>query len=163
MKFWILGAAGLVAAGTGLGAITGNLAAQQLSEDMRPLAGQYESEISVISIDIPDAPPEMAQLLRQGLGSSTSYCLTEEEVEESFRSILNRGQQDGCTYTRFSAVGGRIDAELVCDGEAGPMTMQMEGTGSPTSSDVTMTMSGDMGMGPSTIKMRVVSTRTGAC
>lgn len=162
MKPWILTAAVAAAAFVVIDTETGDLAAQEVVDEIRPLPGQYAAEMTVISVDMPDAPPNLAQMVVQMMSRKFEFCLTPEEVEQNFRAILNRGQ-DGCTYTRYNASGGTIDAELICEGDEGPITMVMEGTGSPTASDVNMTMSGDMGMGPGSIEMRVVNRRLGDC
>lgn len=163
MKTWILGAGAMATAFAIAGASPGDLSAQQLDDEMRPLAGQYAADISVLSIDMPDAPPEMAGMMSQMMNRKFNFCLTKQDVDEGFRSVMNRSQQGDCSYSRFNASGGRIDAEMTCDAGGSPMTMVMQGSGSPTSSDVTMTMSGDMGMGPGSITMRVINQRLGDC
>ncbi|MEL6528640.1 MAG: DUF3617 domain-containing protein [Pseudomonadota bacterium] len=159
MKTWIIGGAGLAAA-LAIGTAS---TAQQIDAEMKPLPGQYSANITVQSVDMPDAPPEMAGMIGNMMNQEFNFCLTQQEVEEGFRSVMNRSQQGECSYTRFNATGGKIDAEMTCDAGGSPMTMVMKGTGSPTSSDVTMTMSGDMGMGPGSITMRVVNRRLGDC
>lgn len=158
MKPMILSAAGAVIAVAVVGAST----AQPVVDEIRPLPGKYAADMRVLSVDMPDAPPDMARMMSSMMGRKFEFCLTPEEVEQNFRAILNRSQ-DGCTYTRYNASGGKIDAAMTCDGGGNPINMVMQGTGSPTSSDVTMTMSGDMGMGPGTIKMRVINQRLGDC
>ncbi|WP_298467961.1 DUF3617 domain-containing protein [uncultured Erythrobacter sp.] len=163
MKTWILGAGALAAAFAIAGASSGDLAAQQLDDEMRPMAGQYQAEMTVLSIDIPDAPPDIAGMMTSMMNRKFKFCLTQADVDEGFRSVMNQSQQGDCSYSRFNATNGRIDAEMTCDAGGNPMTMVMQGTGSPTSSDVTMTMSGDMGMGPGTIKLRTQNRRLGDC
>ena len=162
MKSWYFSAIGLAAAIAIIGPSSGKLEAQEFVDEMRPLPGQYAADMRVLSVDMPDAPPDMAKMIGSMMSRKFEFCLTPEQVKENFRAILNRGQ-DGCTYTRYSATGGKIDAALTCEGDEGPMTMVMSGTGTPTSSDVTMTMSGDMGMGPGSITMRVINKRLGDC
>ena len=162
MKSLVLSAAGLATAFAIVGVSAGDLAAQEFVDEMRPLPGKYAADMRVLSVDMPGAPPNMAEMMSSMMGRKFEFCLTPEEVEQNFRAILNRGQ-DGCTYTRYNASGGKIDAAMTCDGGGNPINMEMQGTGSPTSSDVTMTMSGDMGMGPGTIRMRVINKRLGDC
>lgn len=163
MKIWVLSAAALAAAVSVASIGSGDLAAQQIDNEMKPQPGEYQADMSVLSIDMPDAPPGIADMMTDMMGRSFKFCLTQAEVDEGFRSIMNRGQDGDCTYTRFNATGGRIDAEMTCDAGGNPMNMVMEGSGSPTSSDVTMTMTGDMGMGPGSITMRVRNERLGGC
>ncbi len=163
MRTLVLGSAALIAAVAGAGVATGNLSAQVIEDEMRPMSGQYQSNISLISVNLPDAPPQVANMMGQVMNRDFDYCLSEEDIAEGYRSTMNRSQQGDCSYQRFRAVDGEIDAEMVCNVDGRQMNMSMQGTGSPTSSDITMTMSGDFGIGPGTVTMRVVQQRTGDC
>ncbi|QIQ85551.1 DUF3617 domain-containing protein [Erythrobacter sp.] len=142
------------------------LSAQVEPPEMRPETGKYSADITVQQVDIPGAPPQMADMMTRMMSRRTTYCLTEEDVEEGYRAITRRSQgEDGedCTYDRFTMEGGELDAQMTCRVDGRTMTMTMEGTGTPTSSDITMTMNGDMGVGPGTIRMRVIHQRLGPC
>ena len=158
-------AAGAMAAGVfAVLAVPPDLSAQQIDDQMRPMAGEYRSNLSLISVDMPDAPPQVADMMQQIMSREFTFCLTEQDVEEGFREALNRSQQGDCSYQRFRAVDGVIDAQMTCEGPAGEdVTMTLEGTGSPTSADFTMTMSGNLGMGPGSMVMRVQQGRIGSC
>ena len=163
MRVLILGAATFVAGLAAVNFAPGDLAAQVLEEEMRPETGQYQASLTLVSLDMPDAPPEIATMMGQMLGRDFDYCLTPQDVEEGYQSVMNRAQQGECSYERFNATGGTIDAEMTCDVEGRAMTMVMQGSGTSTASDVTMTMTGDMGMGPGSMTMRVVQERVGPC
>ncbi|MEO0690289.1 MAG: DUF3617 domain-containing protein [Pseudomonadota bacterium] len=139
--------------------------AQTIDPGMKPQPGEYESRIEVISVSIPGMPANMADMMRGAMNRTTKFCLTEEDVEEGFKAAMRRSQDGDCQFERFNAVGGKIDAVMICQTETGPMTMNMNGTGTPTQSDVTMTVSGDMGMGegPMNMEMRVIQNRLGSC
>ena len=159
----------LVAAGLGLAgamACSDGLLAQVDPPEMRPETGKYSADITVQSVDIPGAPPQMAGMMTRMMSRQTTYCLTEEDVEEGYRAITRRSHGDAgedCTYDRFSMEGGELDAQMSCRVDGRTMTMTMEGNGTPTSSDIAITMSGDMGVGPGTIRMRVRHKRVGPC
>ena len=163
MKVLAFGSAALAMAVAGASVSPDNLSAQEIDQDMLPLPGQYQADVSLISVDMPGAPPEMAAMMGQMMGRKFNYCLTEEEVEKGFQAIMNRTLDGECAYARFIAVDGKIDAEMTCKDDGRDMTMVMQGTGSPTSSDITITMSGEMGMGPGTIKLRTIHNRVGGC
>lgn len=163
MRIAILGAATLVAGLAAVNTMYGEVSAQTLDEEMRPTAGQYQANLQLVAIDLPDAPPEIANMMGTMMNRDFDYCLTEAEVEEGYRSVMNRTQQGECTYQRFNASGGQIDAAMTCDVDGREMVMEMTGTGTSTSSDVTMTMTGDFGIGPGTMTMRIVQERVGAC
>lgn len=155
MKVWLLGAAALA------GAVT--VAAQTIDESMKPQPGSYESQITLISMDIPGMPANMMGMMKGAFERKTTICLTPEEVEQGYKDALRKAQDGECRYKNFSATGGSIEAELVCDTENGEMTMVMSGTGTKTNSDVTMTVTGNMGTGPGSMSMRVKQKRIGDC
>ena len=163
MKFWVLGAATLAAGLAVAGVSSDNLAAQSIDSEMRPLPGQYNAKITFLSIDMPGAPPQMADMMSQMMARDIQYCLTPEEIEEGYRSVLRRSQDGECAFDRYNAVGGRVDAQMTCNADGQSIVMEMEGTGSSTSSDITMTMSGDFGMGPGSMKLRAQHERIGEC
>ena len=160
MKAWIAG--GALAATT---LVAGALSAQIAPDAERPMAGEYSSKMTLVSIDMPGAPPQMADMMRQMMSREVTYCLTEAEIEEGFQAITNGAAQDAsdCEYERFSYSAGKIDAAMVCKADGRDMRMVMQGTGSATASDMTMTMSGDFGMGQGTMTMRVQQERIGDC
>ena len=163
MRILILGTATLVACFAAMNTPYGGVSAQVLEEEMRPTAGQYQANLQLVEINLPDAPPEIANMMGSMMNRDFDYCLTEAEVEEGYRSVMNRTQQGECSYQRFNASGGQIDAAMTCDVDGREMAMEMTGTGTSTSSDVTMTMTGDFGIGPGTMTMRIVQERVGAC
>ncbi|MFL0356023.1 DUF3617 domain-containing protein [Erythrobacter sp. GH1-10] len=139
------------------------VASAAASSDVKPMPGKYRSDVELISLDMPGAPPQVADMMRGRMSRSFDYCLTQDDVDEGFKEMTRKSQEGDCTFQRFDATGGNIDAEMTCKTGGGTMTMVMEGTGTPTSSDVTMTMSGDMGMGPTTMKFRAQHERIGDC
>ena len=155
MKVWLAGATALLG--------TGAVIAQTVDEATKPQPGRYDSQITLISMNIPGMPANMMGMMKGVFERKTTICLTPEEVEEGYKDALRKAQDGECRYKRFSAGGGAIDAELVCDTENGEMTMVMQGTGTKTSSDVTMKMNGDMGTGPGSMSMRVQQSRVGDC
>ena len=171
MKFLMLGGAALslavVANATmqdGEGLSPEELQAKAEALGVKPQAGKYSSKIELLSIDVPDAPPQVAGMMKNMLSRTFDYCLTQEDVEEGFKSSLSKSQQGDCRYERFDVTGvGEIEGEMVCNADGREMRMVMEGSGTPTSSDVTMQMSGDMGVGPGSMTMRVIQNRIGDC
>lgn len=155
MKVWLISAMALLG--------TGAVIAQTVDEGMKPQPGQYESRVELLSMDIPGMPANMTGMMKGAFERSVTICLTPEEVEEGYKDALRKSQDGDCKYQRFSATGGSIDAEMICDTENGPMTLTMTGTGTPTTSDVTMMMKGNMGPGPGSMSMRVRQKRIGDC
>ena len=114
-------------------------------------------------MNIPGVPGNMAGMMKEAISQKTTFCLSEADVEEGYQSALRKSQQGDCSFERFNASGGTIDAVMTCDSEMGPMTMTINGSGTPTASDVTMEVSGKMEGSPMSMKMRVVQKRLGDC
>lgn len=155
MRLWLVGA--VAALGTGAGV------AQTFDEDMKPKPGKYASSKTLISLDIPGVPANMIGAVRGMVERKSTICLTPEDVEQGYREALRRSQDGECRYNSFTASGGKIEADMVCKTDEGEMRLIMNGTGTPTSSDVTMKMSGDMGGRPGSMTLRVVQDRLGDC
>ena len=155
MKVWLAGVVALLG--------TGAVIAQTVDESMKPQPGQYESQTQLISMDIPGMPANMMGMMKGVFERTTKICLTAEAVEEGYREALKKSQDGDCKYDSFSASGGEMEAVMVCDTDEGRMTLTMSGTGTPTTSDVTMKMTGNMGGAPGSLSMRVIQKRVGDC
>ena len=155
MKVWMAGVVALLG--------TGAVIAQTVDDNMKPRPGRYESRTELLSMDIPGLPANMMGMMKGVFERTVTICLTAEEVEEGYKDALRKSQDGECRYESFSATGGKMDAVLVCKGDEGEMRMVMTGTGTPTTSDVTMKMTGNMGTGPGSMSMRVLQKRIGDC
>ena len=141
-------------------------AADQVSGQVKPLPGQYRASVSFVSADILGAPPEMVQMMSGAMNQSSEFCMTEEMAEDGFGEAMKEGQQDdSCTITRMTLDGSDMNMAMSCsDPDAGEMDIQMTGTVSPTSSDVTMVTEGTFGpLGPGKMEMNVKQERIGDC
>lgn len=134
---------------------------------IKPMPGQYKVSMEVLEVNIPGAPANLAEMMGDSLGGQTQqYCLTEADVENGFEEMAKRGQDgDNCTFDRWNIDGGNFDGKMTCTVPGqGQMTMTMKGKGSETSSEVDMTMQGNMaGMGDATIRMKATHERIGDC
>lgn len=142
--------------------------AERFEEANRLEPGQYRSTVELVSLDMPGAPAEVTEMMKQsmsGNNATTEYCLTKEEAEKGYEAMAKNSAQGDCDVQRFDVDGGDIDALMVCkspDGSQGTITMK--GTGGRTSSDMTMTIKTDVrGMGKSTMVMRTQHQRIGDC
>lgn len=165
MKAWLLSGTLSVAILSAAAASHSDLSAQIEPGAERPLPGQYQARITFQSIDMPGAPPQVADMMRQMMSNTVKYCLTPEEIEEGFRAITDRSTQDGqeCTYERFNYQGGEIDAVMACKVDGQKVRMEMTGSGNATSSDITMKMNGNFGMGDGSMTLRAQHERIGEC
>jgi hypothetical protein len=131
--------------------------------------GKWQTKISVLDVDIPGIPPQVAQQMKQSMAKMQEHsydtCLTEADVKRPKEDFF-AGKSNDCRYDHFTMSGGKIDAALRCEAKpSGTMTMAIKGTYSRDSYEATMAM--DMsGRGPEGgMKMRShsESRRIGAC
>lgn len=131
------------------------------AEMIRPEPGRYRADAELVELDMPGAPEQIRDLIRQQMaaGNQTSeFCLTAEDAEKGFEEMARESQQnDDCSFEKFDVDGGDIDAVMVCEipGQ-GKARIEVAGTGTSTSSEMTMKMDAS---GPAGQKM-VVTTRT---
>ncbi|MBU0670369.1 MAG: DUF3617 domain-containing protein [Alphaproteobacteria bacterium] len=154
------------AEGTGDSAVSQAEVAERARDTIPPQPGQYRAVMEVLEVDMPGAPEGAGDALRRMMdGQAREYCLTQEDVDKGYEEMARQSQGGDCTFERFDVDGGAIDALMVCAGEqSNAMRMAMTGSATPTSSVMTMTMTGDMtGMGESTLRMKATHERVGDC
>ena len=140
--------------------------ARRASEGIRPQPGLYRSTTEITEFDIPNAPAQVKEMMRNSAVSkqATEYCLTLAEVEKGFEESLRKSQQGDCDYRRFNVSGGTIEAAMTCRQDGRTVDLTLSGKGTRTSSDMAMTMNTDMGpMGKGTIRARTKTERIGDC
>ena len=137
---------------------------------VKPEPGKYRATVEFVDVSIPDAPQQVQDMMRGMFdrGPQThEYCLTEEDAEKGFEEMAKRGQEDSdsCSFEKFDASGGKIDAVMNCSAEGeGTARMTLNGTGGPTSSEMTMTMNAKAPDGKTmTMTMKSSQERIGDC
>ncbi|MDG6077593.1 DUF3617 domain-containing protein [Erythrobacter litoralis] len=144
-------------------------AARRAEGIVKPQPGQYRATVQVLDISLPGAPPQVMQQMEQmrKAGAQTrEYCLTPEQANKGFEEMIKQANSDdACTFSKFEAEGGKIDAVMNCSRPGqGSGRMVMQGTGSRTSSNMTMTMNIEApGGNQMTMKMRSQQERIGDC
>ena len=151
------------------GTVSMEEAARRAEEIVKPQPGQYRATVQVLDISLPGAPPQVVQQMEQmrKAGAQTrEYCLTPEQANKGFEEMIKQANSDdACTFSKFEANGGKIDAVMNCSRPGqGSGRMVMQGTGSRTSSNMTMTMNIEApGGNQMTMKMRSEQERIGDC
>jgi len=142
---------------------------------VKPQPGKYTTQAKMIDFSVPGLPKEQAERMKAMMGDvaskNSSYCLTKEEAEKGFEeSVRKLGEGEGgqkCTFDKFEADGGKLDAVLSCTGQGGVKgTMKMKGTVTPTSNTMHMDMTQESAAipgGSMHMEMEMTSTRTGEC
>src|SRR6185369_712415 len=106
--------------------------------------GKWETKVSLLDVDIPGMPPQMAAQMKQTMAKMQEHsfesCLTEADVNKPKEDFF-AGHNKDCRYDHFTMSGGKIDAALRCEGKPnGAMTMAINGTYSRDSYEATMAM-----------------------
>lgn len=143
----------------------GEVAERAREGTVRPQPGQYRTEVELVDLDIPGAPPQAAEMMRSSMAQTNEFCLTEEDVEEGFRQLASQPQGGDCSFSKFDVDGGAIDAAMSCSNPGGgAINITMQGTGGETSSEFTMKMTGNLGgTGEGSMTMKQTSERIGDC
>lgn len=152
-----------------------NASVAEVAEKVRQSGGQnlidpgrWETKVSVVDVDMPGMPPEMAAHMKQAVGKMQEHafasCLTEEDVGKPKEDFF-AGANKNCRYDHFTMSGGKIDAKLRCDGKpAGGMTMTISGTYSRDSYEATTAMVTSGGsQGDMKFRSHTESHRVGQC
>lgn len=153
-----------------------NASAGEVAEKVRQAAGsdtliepgRWQTKITLLDVDIPGAPPQMAQQMKQTMakmqGHNYDTCLTEADVKRPKEDFF-AGKSNDCRYDHFTMAGGKIDAVMRCEGKAsGAMTMSINGTYSRDSYEATMAMDVSGGReGGMKMQSHAQSHRVGQC
>ncbi len=135
--------------------LAGVLAAAPALAQVQPQPGQYETTSVIESMNMPGVPPEVLTMMK-GRVTTMKICLTEADMKKDPKKMLSADKS--CELKRYNYAGGKIDAEMTCKSQEGPMTMVMTGTYTTTSYAMRSTMSGGMNM-----VTRVSAKRIGPC
>lgn len=134
--------------------------------------GQWESTVQFTTIDMPGAPPEMAQAMRAMLGQpqTRSSCMSAEEAANpSSRFASPEVGNSGCTFEPNGFANGTINVRGTCSNpQRGNLQMTMTGNYTATTMEATInqTMTAPPNTpGPQSIRLegRMTARRTGDC
>lgn len=118
---------------------------------------------STITMDMPDAPPEVRAHLPANRTMTQRTCMTAETLDDANRTFLTGGSdQDGvhCDTTGMRIAGGRIEGVTVCTGPQGEsMRMTMNGTLAANRYELDQQIEGPQGR----ITSHIVAQRVGDC
>lgn len=126
--------------------------------------GKWSSTVSVLSIDSPGMPADVAARMKDSIGKARTVeaCLTAEQVDHPERMISH--VPASCRYDHYVMADGKIDGKLRCDDHGMVQEMSLAGTYSPDQYQITMdnrtTGAGNEHMA---MKMHIESHRVGEC
>ncbi len=128
--------------------------------------GNWETNSRLDDIQLPPGmPPQAGEMIRGmmgGEGMTAQNCVTQEDLDNSPERIFEETNGE-CRYSEFEMSAGEIHAVAQCQSEQGTMDMTMDGSYTASTYDMTMSMRGDMGMGPMTMTFDVTGRRLGDC
>lgn len=119
--------------------------------------GKWEISTTIVSVNMPGAPPQVAQMMT-GKTTTLTQCITPDMVSKGETSPT----RPGCTATHSPYGIGPVTSKVVCQSNGSTMTATNTGTFSPTS----YKLEGKIEMTGKTTMSQVVKTsgkRVGAC
>jgi hypothetical protein len=136
--------------------------------------GQWEMVTQITNIEVPGAPPEMAEAMRAAAArqrQTQNRCITPQEAANPGASMMNAGQATGCNFTEQNFSGGTMRLVGTCQapGGQGQVATRMEGTYTATTMEARITAEVTMANAPPGSPRTVRSTgtlmgrRTGDC
>lgn len=131
-------------------------------------AGMWNAELKLADIDLGPGVPGGRETYMQSmkrLERGTTACRRAEDIKPFDIAALEKAAGN-CTFLRYSAKGGRIDAQVQCKKDGTPLTrVSIQGRTSPTAFDVTTSQqTGTAGEpGYVAVKLRATGTRLGEC
>lgn len=139
--------------------------AERAGGNIRPEPGKYSVTMDFVKAEIPDAPPEMKDMMGSMMTNSFEYCLTPQEAEKGYEESLTEGQDESCSVEKFELEGGNIDMAMSCNAaDQGDMNVTMTGNVTPDRSEINVVSKGTLaGMGDANIEMNMVQERIGEC
>jgi len=129
--------------------------------------GRYETKATITEINLPGAPPQVAEMMKAAAQQTQTACLTPDDVTDPSRKLAPR-QNPGsaCSENTFEWKGGDINGKLRCNLPQGEVKADM--TGSYTADSFNMEVKTDMAVPGKanergTINLRAEGRRVGDC
>lgn len=129
--------------------------------------GEWENTVQIVSADMPGVPEAIRRQMETEMKKapeSRKECRKPEDAKAiDFTKIAPAAQN--CTFPRYIAADGKVDALMECKGPFGPVKMAINGTQSSTAYDITMTQTQAMPgqTKESTMQIRATGKRLGEC
>ncbi len=107
----------------------------------RPAPGLYRSTTMLVGVNLPGADPQEARSVQAAMemdaSQESTVCLTQEDSEEGFASVLRQMQDGDCGMESFESGTTRLRAKMACPvAGGGSSRVIMTGVGSATTSRI---------------------------
>ncbi len=143
---------------------------EEASELIKPQPGQYRTTMKITNFAIPGMPPEKSAQLKgmfSASGKSNEFCLTQADANKGFEEFSKRMAQGKCSFEKFTATSGTLDAKMTCQtGKGMTGSYEMKGTFSATGSQMAMKVNQSapgMPSGGMMMEAEVTNERIGDC
>ncbi|MDV3459167.1 DUF3617 family protein [Sphingomonas sp. HF-S4] len=128
--------------------------------------GLWKATLAIEAVDVGPGADNARQLeIAKRLERDSTECRTAEQLKPFDIDKLEKAAGE-CTFIRYVAKGGKVDARIQCSKPNAPVTtIEITGTSTATGFDVvTQNKSGVAGQaGYSLVRMRSTGTRVGEC
>lgn len=142
-----------------MGAAALNLPAAAIAQAQGVKPGQWETTVTVTSVEMPGVYARQADAMR-GKVTKRMHCITPEAAARDPQDVM--GSSKTCKVTHHSMALGRLSSEMVC--RHGPGTMTATSTGSYTPDKFSTTgRAVSTGSPPMTMTTTSVGRRVGSC
>ncbi len=143
----------------------GDVAAVIEDNGVMPQAGEYSTQVELISFDAPGLDESVLARARSefaaGAAEPNLYCIGEQATREAWLSDMTEAQ---CTLSRFTADGNQLSGAMACTSDIGLNgRVEMEGRTAAQGSNLTMAYTLPTAAGEGTVRMRVITERIGDC
>ncbi|HVF37591.1 MAG TPA: DUF3617 domain-containing protein [Sphingomicrobium sp.] len=130
--------------------------------------GEWQSDVTLESIEVPGMPPEAATHIKKTMASAVSghkFCLTPDQVGKPAEDFF-AGKDSNCRYETFKMDQGRMAGVMRCDQGGATQKIEFDGSYSPDSYDMRMSTAVEGGKGPGAgmkMAMKIAAKRLGDC
>jgi len=137
---------------------------QLAKTEIRPRAGRWEQELTILKMEMPNMPKEARAMLGEGGRKIASgyTCLTKEEAEKPDAKFFNQVAK-GCKYDHFTMAGGMLDAKMTCTDGPQQQVSTMKGSYATDAYDLEIDMQAQMDGQPMHSTMALKMKRVGEC
>lgn len=127
--------------------------------------GEWEMKMEVVDVKVEGLPEGVADGMKSQAGNVNRTCMTPEEAKAPKGDIFAGDKSGQCKSEGFKWEGGKIAGKMTCAGQGGTgqTVMNMDGSYTPQSIDMTMKSETEMMGKAMTMEMRVSGKRVGEC
>ena len=113
-----------------VGVILAGLPALALAQSSGVTPGQWETAVTINTVEAPGAPPVLAKMM-QGKTTRVKHCITAADAARGPQDMLKSSKT--CTFTRYSMANGKLSSQITCANGGQTTVSTSTGSFTPTS------------------------------